>query len=486
MRPRRAASIVALRRRAHGRRRRTLLAAGVAVAVVAASACGDEPVAPEPLPTIADVRLAQNDFNVLSGYATASVRGADSVAVLYHLDDAANTPDSITPAVRPVGDTVTVPILGMRPGRRYAVRVIAYHGADTTFGEPREFITGQLPADIPRFDASGIDPSPGLVLLGAGRYVVVIDNAGEVVWYRRFPGGVGLNVMAQPTGRYVLRPPTAKADDVEPWLELDAMGYVRRQLHCAGDLPSRPHDIVLEENGSYLLLCDEVRTMDLSAHGGSTAARVTATAVQRIGPTGALRFHWSAFDHFAITDLPARERSGPAVNWTHGNAIDVDADGNFVVSFRNLGEVAKIDARTGDVLWRLGGVRNEFTFVGTDAPAFARQHSARIGKGGTVVLLDNLGDPAESRAEHYVLDERNRVARLIRSYGSRPRVVTEIGGSVQPLAHGRTLVSFGTAGRVEEYDAAGNTVWRIEGNPGYVFRAQRIRSLYAPGVGTAR
>ena len=64
--------------------------------------------------------------------------------------------------------------------------------------------------------------------------------------------------------------------------------------------------------------------------------------------------------------------------------------------------------------------------------------------------------------------------------------LAEIGGSVQPLAHGRTLVSFGTAGRVEEYDAAGNTVWRIDGNPGYVFRAQRIRSLYAPGVGTAR
>lgn len=47
-------------------------------------------------------------------------------------------------------------------------------------------------------------------------------------------------------------------------------------------------------------------------------------------------------------------------------------------------------------------------------------------------------------------------------------------------------MSFGTAGRVEEYDATGRVVWRIEGNAGYVFRAQRIRSLYAPGVGTAR
>jgi len=29
-------------------------------------------------------------------------------------------------------------------------------------------------------------------------------------------------------------------------------------------------------------------------------------------------------------------------------------------------------------------------------------------------------------------------------------------------------------------------MWTIDGNAGYVFRAQRIRSLYAPGVGSAR
>ena len=77
-------------------------------------------------------------------------------------------------------------------------------------------------------------------------------------------------------------------------------------------------------------------------------------------------------------------------------------------------------------------------------------------------------------------------ARLARSYTSQPRVVTQIGGSTQPLPRGRTLVSFGTAGRVEEYDAEGRVVWRIEGNAGYVFRAQRIPSLYSPGVHAAR
>ena len=54
------------------------------------------------------------------------------------------------------------------------------------------------------------------------------------------------------------------------------------------------------------------------------------------------------------------------------------------------------------------------------------------------------------------------------------------------MPDGRTLVSFGTAGRVEEYDATGNVVWRIEASPGCVFRAQRMKSLYQPGVGLPR
>ena len=65
-------------------------------------------------------------------------------------------------------------------------------------------------------------------------------------------------------------------------------------------------------------------------------------------------------------------------------------------------------------------------------------------------------------------------------------MIASLGGSAQDLPGDHTLVSFGPAGRVEEYDAAGHVVWHIEGNAGYVFRAQRIRSLYRPGVGSPR
>ena len=57
---------------------------------------------------------------------------------------------------------------------------------------------------------------------------------------------------------------------------------------------------------------------------------VAGTAVQRLSATGELLFHWSPFDPFQITDVDVASRTGAAVNWTHGNSFDLDADGEKV------------------------------------------------------------------------------------------------------------------------------------------------------------
>ena len=65
------------------------------------------------------------------------------------------------------------------------------------------------------------------------------------------------------------------------------------------------------------------------------------------------------------------------INWTHGNALDLARDGNLLLSFRNLSEVAKVNTVTGAVMWRMGGAHNEFTFENMTVPPFARQHGVR-------------------------------------------------------------------------------------------------------------
>jgi hypothetical protein len=449
-------------------------------------ACTETAAPPQRLvPIIEAAEVASNPQNALSARMLITARHADSVAVRFRVSDDAESIDVETPAVVTAMGTAAVPVLGMFSSRRYIMRAVAFGRDGKAVGEPLEFTTGALPADLPAYVASGDSPSPGYVVFAAGMYGLVIDNTGRVVWYRRFQNGPWLNFMPQANDRYVARRVTTDPADIEPWVEVDPLGNEVRTFGCALGLQARFHDLISEPDGGYWVLCDEVRTLDLRAYGGVAAARVTGQAVQHLSADGELLFHWSPFDHFAITDVDSATRSGTGVNWTHGNSLDLDADGNLLVSFRNLNEITKISSQSGAVLWRLGGLRNEFTFT-NGAAAFSGQHSVRTIGPNRILLLDNVGDPLESRAERWEIDPGTRTASVAGAYAAVPRVRTLIGGSVQALPENRTLVSFGTEGRVEEYDASGNVVWRIEGTPGYVFRAQRIRSLYRPGLGLTR
>jgi hypothetical protein len=460
----------------------------VVMVVALGSACDHAPGAPTRAspPDILAASVAPLAHSVLGALATVRAQRGTTARVRFQLAGAAPAEADTSPAVRLTSDSASILVLGLHAGRRYTTRVEVDGPGGTAVGEPLAFDTGLLPSDLPRYDAGGPDPTPGFVVFAAGRYGVVIDNAGRVVWYREFPANIGLSFMAEPNGRYFLRPQTPEPDDLEPWLEVDPSGAITRTLGCAAGLQPRPHDLIAERDGAWWIMCDEARSMDLRAFGGAANARVTGTVVQHVGADGTLRFQWSPFDHFAITDLEPAQRTGASVNWTHGNAIELDARGHLLVSFRNLSEITSIDTTTGRVRWRLGGRANQFAFVGQAAPSFAGQHGIRAFPDGSLLVFDNVGNPVESRVEGYQLDEARRTARTTLSYGSAAPALTTTGGSVQALPGGRTLVSFGTAGRVEEHDAAGALLWHVVGHAGYVFRAQRIVSLYAPGVGTAR
>ena len=462
-------------------------ACGALLLLCACTSGGETPLEPAAClaPQVVWSGVAPGTNNVLSGAVTAEVLDADSLAVRF--GEAGFALDGVTPALEVIPGVVKVPVFGLQAATSYALQLVAFNRCGMAQGEILTFTTGALPADLPAYAATGSAPSPGYVVIAAGNYGLVIDNSGRVVWYHRFPNGPGLNFQAQPNGRYVARPNAAVAGPPAAWLELDPLGNITRTLGCARGLQPRMHDFLGEADGSYWVLCDEVRTVDLETAGGDADAQVLGTVVQHLTANGDLLFEWSPFDHLEVKldDLTAADLAGQVINWTHGNALDLDGDGNLLVSFRNLNSLVKIDTRTGAVVWRMGGSHNEFVFENAPMPAFARQHSLRVTGHGRLLLLDNLGEPA-SRAERYEFDEAGRSVRLSGSYTSSGSVIAQVGGTAQDLPGGRTLVSFGNGASVEEYDAAGNVVWRLEGNPGYIFRAQRIQSLYRPGTGDPR
>lgn len=457
----------------------TATRAAVGVATAALLACGDEsppPVEPPPRPVVASAAVVPGAHNVLSAIVTASFLHADSAGVRF--GPAGGPLDDTTPrlVVGPV--PIELPVLGLQASTAYALQVVAYGEGGETAGDTLRLTTGALPADLPAYSAGGANPSPGYVVFGAYPYGLVIDNAGRVVWYRHLDQGPTLNFQVQQTGRYTTSPVTPTAGDPTPWVEFDSLGNETRRLGCVAGLTSRFHELVAELDGSYWMFCDDVRVMDLTPYGGLPAATVSGTAVQHVGPGGQLLFAWTPFDHFAITDLDSASRTGPAVNWTHGNAMDFDADGNLVVSFRSLNEITKIDVHSGAVLWRMGGLANQFTFAGTTP--FVGQHGLRVVGLGGLLLFDNRGQVGDSRAERYQVDAATHNVQLAGNYAALPAVSSILGGSTQLLPGGHVLVAYGNGNRVQEYDASGAVVWEIHGNPGYVFRAQRIPSLYRP------
>src|SRR5687767_6005930 len=89
----------------------------------------------------------------------------------------------------------TLPLLGFKPGRAYTVHLTLHDATGQTLAVPGSLsvVTAPLPADFPPIEIRTSHPDlmePGYTLLGIRarlkallRYIVILDSAGDVVWY---------------------------------------------------------------------------------------------------------------------------------------------------------------------------------------------------------------------------------------------------------------------------------------------------------------
>jgi hypothetical protein len=135
------------------------------------------------------------------------------------------------------------------------------------------------------------------------------------------------------------------------------------------------------------------------------------------------------------------------IDVTHANSIDVDHDGNLLLSVRHFDEVIKVDRETGEILWHMGGENspyNEFTFINDPLNGFSYQHTANRLENGNLLLFDNgnLHDPPVSRAVEYAIDEEAQTAELVWSYTTEDEWYAASRGSAQRLPDGSTLINW--------------------------------------------
>ncbi|HVU79501.1 MAG TPA: arylsulfotransferase family protein [Gaiellaceae bacterium] len=227
--------------------------------------------------------------------------------------------------------------------------------------------------------------------------------------------------------------------------------------------PSDLHEFVLTDRGTALVTAWERQTGNLSGVGGPSSGPVIGGVVQEIElPSGRVLFEWRSLDHVAIDESHQPYSAKGAYDYFHVNSVELDHDGNYLVSARNTWAVYKIDRHTGKVLWRLGGKKSDFKMgPGT---VFAWQHDARR-HGGSNYLLSLFDDGAmppvqpQSKALVLELDLRRMTASVYRKLTHRPSVLAWALGSVQVLPNHNVLVGWGTSPYITEYDREGRVVF---------------------------
>jgi len=284
---------------------------------------------------------------------------------------------------------------------------------------------------------------------------LMVDERGQVVWFRPLPGKYGrvhdLKVQSY-RGKSVLTWVAGRND----YVIVDHTYREVARFGAGNGYYGDHHEFLISPQDTALILIYNPVAWDLSSIGGLKDDRVWQGIVQELDiESGEVLFEWHSLDHVGIEESygkPGEEAAYPGLDYFHINSIDVDHYGNLLVSARKTFAVYKVDRKTGEVIWRLGGKMSDFA-MGPGA-RFAFQHDARRLPDGTISIFDNgmtvfrNGSPRaveESRGIVVELDDRKMKASLLRQYTHPDGLRADAAGNVQVLPNGNVFVGWGRA-----------------------------------------
>jgi hypothetical protein len=348
--------------------------------------------------------------------------------------------------------------------------------------------TTTLPAFVTNTKATG-DVSPGALFLAnfsenaavpTQQNLIIMNNDASTIWSRAMPQNC-VDFKLQPTGllTYFQFYPGQFQGRV---YGMDTTFNIVDSFYCKGYGTTGTCEVLPHRRA--LVFDYDTESFDFSKHtvGGDTNGRIINIIVQEIDSLKNVIFQWSALDHFTDTDAIGVTLTTPVVDVFHANSLVLDSDGTFLLSCRYLCEVTKIDPKTGDVVWHLGGKHNSFTLVG-DSIWFTWQHDPKRIASGNITLLDNgnLHTPKPfSRVMEYKLDETLMTCTKVWEYRDSLNgtvVATPAMGSVQRLPNGNTLIGWGLnpSPAITEVKPDGTKVFEMSFTaPNVSFRAFRF------------
>jgi hypothetical protein len=331
------------------------------------------------------------------------------------------------------------------------------------------------PGVVTVHQAPGAGSAPGLLFaapfLGPGQYgPMIFDNAGNLVWFRPLPAGDD----AADLRTQVYRGKT----DLTWWqgrtlqfgygLGVDVIANANYKtvavVKAGNGLQADEHEFTVTPQGSaYVLAYSPVQT-SLASAGGPASGLVLDGVVQQIDiRTGLVMWEWHSLGNVDVSESYSK-LPGLATNpydYFHINSLATDSHGKLLISARNTWALYEVSARTGAVIWRLGGKKSTFTLG--PGVQFAYQHNALRLPNGDISLFDDEGAPPvrpPSRGELVKLDQTTKTAtlagQLVRTSGP---LATGSQGNVQALPGGGWMVGWGGLPNFTEFNARGEIVY---------------------------
>ncbi len=318
------------------------------------------------------------------------------------------------------------------------------------------------------------DTAPGYVFLAPKQAVdqagpLIVDNTGEPIWFRALDTHAVADFRVQSyRGKPVLTWWRGKAEQGvgTGWDEIMDSSYQEvTRVHAGNGLVADIHEFTITPKGTALITVYHRLDRDLSSIGGPANGSILEGVVQEIDiATGKVVFEWHSSEHVDPSESysdppPANKKATAPFDYFHINSIDLQPDGNFLVSARNTHTIYEIDRRTGKILWRIGGKKSDFTLG--PGVEFAWQHNARWHPNGTISLFDNEAAPevrSQSRAMILKVDTTNMRVTVDRLY-THPGLLAGSQGDTQLLPNGNVFVGWGARPNFTEFSPGGTILF---------------------------
>ncbi len=302
---------------------------------------------------------------------------------------------------------------------------------------------------------------------------MVMDTQGNLVWY--WPTkGVAFDCQVQSYNgsealTYWSGNPGGGVGRGTVYIQNEHYGTIRN-IAAEQDVQIDLHEHNITPSGTILLTAYSQFRQDATKFGGAKNQLIWNCHVYEVNiKTGKLVWDWNAAHHVGLDEsyqpCPPKAANTPW-DFFHMNAVSVDpTDGNIIVSSRDCWTVYKINKKTYDVMWRMGGKKSDFSFG--SGSTFAWQHHARRLSATQMTLFNNdatitVQSGRRSAGLLLNINETAKTVSLGTAFEHPAGFIANTQGSVQLLPSGGAFVCWGAQPYMSLHDATGAVTSVIE------------------------